>query len=57
MAAVGPSMQAFFTERLASPHTVADYRDSLRLPGGHAATIGRVLAIPPRNATAAYPRR
>ena len=36
MTALAPTLQAFFTERLArqknaSPHTVASYRDTLRL--------------------------
>ena len=37
MSALAPTLQAFFTQRLisqrqASPHTVAAYRDALRLP-------------------------
>ena len=36
MTAIAPTVQAFFTERLitqrhASPHTIAAYRDTLRL--------------------------
>jgi len=36
MSALAPTLQAFFTERLqrqrhASPHTIAAYRDTLRL--------------------------
>ena len=42
MTAIAPTMQAFFTERLiaqrrASPHTIAAYRDTLRLLLGFAA--------------------
>jgi len=43
MSALAPTLQAFFTDRLiaqrrASPHTIAAYRDTLRLLLGHAAT-------------------
>jgi site-specific recombinase XerC len=36
MTAIAPTMQAFFTDRLmnqphASPHTIASYRDTMRL--------------------------
>ena len=42
MTALAPTLQAFFTDRLirqrqASPHTIAAYRDTLRLLLGFAA--------------------
>ena len=41
MTAIAPTLQAFFTDRLigqrrASPHTIASYRDTLRLLLGFA---------------------
>ena len=46
MTALAPTLQAFFTDRLirqrhASPHTIAAYRDTLRLLLGFAATSDR----------------
>jgi len=46
MSSLAPTLQAFFTERLArqrqaSPQTVATYRDALRLLLGFAATQAR----------------
>jgi integrase/recombinase XerD len=43
MTTITPTLQAFFTDRLlrqrqASPHTIAAYRDTLRLLLGFAAT-------------------
>ena len=41
MTAIAPALQAFFTDRLmtqrrASPHTIAAYRDAIRLLLGYA---------------------
>ena len=41
MTAIAPTLQAFFTDRLmtqrrASPHTIASYRDTMRLLLGYA---------------------
>ena len=46
MTALAPTLQAFFTDRLirqrqASPHTIAAYRDTLRLLLGFAAAAHR----------------
>ncbi|MBV9922589.1 MAG: site-specific integrase [Pseudonocardia sp.] len=47
MTALAPTLQAFFTDRLirqrhASAHTVAAYRDTMRLLLGYAATRTRL---------------
>ena len=46
MSALAPTLQAFFTDRLirqrhASPHTIAAYRDTIRLLLGFAAAAHR----------------
>ena len=50
MTALAPTLQAFFTDRLirqrhASPHTIAAYRDTLRLLLGYAADAHRRAAL------------
>ncbi len=55
MTAIAPCLQAFFTDRLArqrqaSPHTIAAYRDALKLLLGFAAGH---TGTPPRSWTSA----
>ena len=50
MTALAPTLQAFFTDRLirqrhASPHTIAAYRDTLRLLLSYAAAPDRNPAV------------
>ena len=61
MTALAPTLQAFFTERLArqkqaSPHTVAAYRDTLRLLLGFAAEPHRQGAGPDCRSMTSTPR-
>ena len=60
MTAIAATMQAFFTERLiaqrrASPHTIAAYRDTLRLLLGFAAA--RTRTPPCRSISLTWTRR
>ena len=50
MTALAPTLQAFFTDRLlrqrhASPHTIAAYRDTLRMLLNYAAAQGQRLTV------------